>query len=152
MTAWLPRNALGMVLAPAAPVLLFFVFFGVLALWDPSVFANDAGSFLGWVALVSYAGFALLGVPAILVLRWSGLLKLWTLLVASAILGTVTLCIFQVALFWPFSSMSLWMIGHLALWGVPAGLGVAFAYWLIAFMRHNNTVERDGPQAARPSL
>ncbi len=152
MTLWPPRNVLAGTLAPAAPVLLFFVLFVVLAAWDGSRLASDTASFLGWVALVSYAGFVLLGLPTVLVLRRVGSLKLWTLFLSGAVLGTITLSVFQLLLFWPYSSLSPEMIGNIALWGAPAGVSVAIAYWLIGLMRHNNTVETDRPQAARRSL
>ena len=143
MTPWQSRNVLAFALAPVAPVVLFFIFFAIVGVWDGSGIPNDTGSFLGWVALVSYGGFVLFGLPTVLVLRHVGSLKLWTLLLSGAVFGTLMLSVFQLVLLWPYSSLSLGEIGYLALWGVPAGVSVAFAYWFIS--RGKSTQEKKGP-------
>jgi len=142
-----------MLIAPTAPALLFLLFFSVLMFWDRSAFDHDAGSVLAWTAFVGYLGFILLGLPAIFVLHRMDLLRFWTLMTAGAICGAFALFMFSAAMFGVCSLLSMpWQsAAYMALWGAVSGLTVAFTYWLIAIMRHNPTVERDAPQAARPS-
>ncbi len=45
--------------------------------------------FFGSIAAVSYGGFVIIGLPAILVLGYFGLLRIWTLAIAGSIGGAV---------------------------------------------------------------
>lgn len=96
---------------------------------------------VAFAAPVSYLGFLFLGLPSFFALQRSGRANLWSLLVAGAIGGAITMLVFSTLLFgvstWQYATLGN-IVGQI-LWGVGLGVCVAISFCLIAGITRRST-------------
>lgn len=162
------RTALGFILAPLAPALLVL---GARPIVGPLLEPGSTAAFLSVLTLFSpffaVPATAVFAIPLYVWFRQRRWLTLHHTLLGGVFVGMAVTVVFAVYGF--FTSPNPYhlsdgrifvnwnavkeLLAYAALF-VPYGLVMAFVFWLVAYWKRkpNNTVERDGPQAARPSL